>query len=312
MISAPYCALLAVFLIFIRSDCAETLSPGLGVHQFRFSTSDNDRICINFTIAPFTFVVNEFGEDTLYREYTYDLDGSVTFTEIAMRFLPVYRYIENEFHSIEIRTISETTLSFMTVVLPGMCHDGLYISTVDIGEITMSKNSHDFYNLSIYDDKCFVFGPADSMDLDMEMQSSDYEDQLYIHYSYSDFVSISGNDSASLLNYSARDPAFLRLVADENAPPDTVFISYSMVGPRGRNPRQDIRSPANALQVCDRADAWFDGSLVVAVVTITLGLSLAFLVWVCVFTIRQTRLERDEESPEAFSSVQWGTYTARD
>jgi hypothetical protein len=303
-------AMLSLLLVRGLSECSQTLSPGLGVHQYRFSTQADDCICINFTIAPFTFVTNEFGDETIYREYTYDMDGSVTFAEFAMRFLPLFRYIEDEFHSIEIYTPTQTDVSFMTVELPGMCHDGIYISTVDGATIELSRQGTNFYNLSVYDDKCFVFGPAQFIDLAVEIQSNDFEDQLYVHYNYSNFESISGNDTIRLHNYSSPDPVFIRLVADELSPPDLVVIMYDFVGSPGRHPRKAIRFPQNPLQVCDETVEWFDGPLVVVVLVVTLGLSLAFLVWVCVFTIRQTKLQADDDSPESMRSMDWAGYTA--
>jgi hypothetical protein len=298
--------LFTFFLLFEASaDCDHSITVELGVHQHNFASQEYDHTCINFTVAPFAFVPNNFGEDTLYREYSYTLDGSITRTEFSMRFLPLFQYLEDPFHSIEIYTPSPTDLSFMTVNLPGMCQNGIYFSTTAIGEVVLSRHSTGFHNLSIYDDKCLVFGPQESIDLTIDMTSDDFEDQLFIHHSYTNYTSLSGNATWEMTNYSSSLPLFLRLVADDLSPPDMISVSYEFTGPTGRHPRQDIMVPVSPLQVCDRDEIWCDEALAVAMLVVTSVLVTGLLLWICIFSIRQTsKQERQGSSSGGASNLE--------
>jgi hypothetical protein len=176
----------------------------------------------------------------------------------------------------------------MTVSLPGMCHDGIYFSTESTGAVLLSQGASRFYNLSIYDDKCFVLGPQNSISIDLDLGSNDFEDQLFVYFSYTNYTSFSGNSSLSLVNYSGPDPVFLRLVCDDFNPPNYLFFTYDFTGPTGRTPRTDVMIPISPLQVCGVIQAWCTEPLAIAMIVVTALLAFAFLLWTCELSIRRT------------------------
>jgi hypothetical protein len=203
--------------------------------------------------------------------------------------MPVYKSISTPTDSIEIETPSGTNLTFMTVTLPGMCSNGIYFSTLPLGTLRFTQGGQDFHNLSAFDDKCLVFGSQQKVDLVLTILSQDHEDQLYVYYNFTNFTSISGNDSLILSDYDARgQPLFVRVVADDARPPHDVDILYVSSASMSRSPRYDYALPPVLLQECDEPSTASQEPAAIALIVVIGIIGGGLLIWICSLSIRQT------------------------
>jgi hypothetical protein len=185
-----------------------------------------------------------------------------------------------------------------------MCADGIYFSTRSSGEMQLARGADGFRGLSVFDDKCLVIGPQDTIDLSVQMISDDFEDQLYVYYSFTNFTSISGNASFELANWHITDgvPIFVRIVADDFSPPNAINIWYDVAAPPARNPRWDYMLPHVLLQVCDVPIDWKSEDLAIVLVVSASVFGLACLICICYLSIRRPGTDRHTNTGEGYEA----------
>jgi hypothetical protein len=302
-----------MFILFFPrafcTDCASTFSTSLGLEQFDRSTNDGDILCLNVTAYPFALVFHRFSDDTVYRDCFYPVEGPPECRAQALRFLPLQRSLLAPAHILEIETPTATDLSFMTVTLPGMCSDGIYFSSLPFGTLRLHPGGSDFHNLTVFDDKCVVFGPQEIVSLTMFINSDDEEDQLYVYYSFTNFTSVSGNSTVFVTDYNARErPLFVRVVADDFRPAREVLIAWESSANYTRSPRFDYALPPTLFQVCDEEKKETAGAIAIALIVFIAALAIGLLVWICAVSVRQTSVRSRGLRAGGFST-DWGDRT---
>ena len=267
--------------------CTHHVVADLGVMNHRFDLDDGDTVCVNVTAYPFSIVFGEFGDSTLYREYTHrPVSGAkMRSFEALLRFMPMHRTLIEPEHSITITAVDATRLSFTTAELPGMCGEGIYLSTVASNVLEFSPaSSRSFFGLREFDDKCVVLGPYENASISVEVKSDDYEDQVFVHTMYTEYGSVSGNDT-----YSAEvsEPVFFRIVADNVN--NSCYMKINVTSDlNARNPLIATFIPTRAPQACDETPVWYNERIAVTVAAVTACIGICFLVILCAVSIRQT------------------------
>jgi hypothetical protein len=284
-----------LFSFFSFCLCTIFIDTSLGIEQFNYFTNDGDIININVTVYPSFLVFIHFGDDTLYRDCHYPIDGPPDCHEQVMRFIPIYSSISNPTHLLEIETPVSTNLSFMTVTLPGMCSNGIYFSILQFGTLRLHRGGDGFHNLSVFDDKCLVFGPQEKVSLVLTMKSQDFEDQLFVYWTFTNFTSVSGNGTLKLNNYDgSKEPLFVRFVADDFEAPHEVNIEYLSSANFSRNPRFDYALPPILFQVCDEESTGSMEGLAISFIILIVGFGGILLIWICFLSVRQTAVPVNE------------------
>lgn len=278
--------------------CAWTIEPELGVKQYNIETKRGNTVCINSTVFPLTVIFSRYEKDTLYREYTYSLhNSSETSYETLMRFLPIHKTMTDPMHSVTITTPTATNLSFMTALLPGMCDNGMYISTLGMTNIVFTPDGEGFHKLNNYDDKCIIFGPqSNSTYVDISMTSEDREDQVLVYKSMTDYDIISGSGMYTEM-FDGKNPVFIRIIADDKNPAQLIEMMFDFPE-EARNPDWEIYVPSRLPQVCDISVGWCTEGVAVGIVAMTSMIGILVLTWICCTTVKQsmsdTRMHRED------------------
>ena len=272
--------------------CTHTLKPDIGVFSYAFDLDADETVCINVSAYPFSIMFGSFGSDTLYREYDYwpPPNDRVTSFETLMRFLPVYRTMMDPEHSITITARSATRLTFLTAQLPGMCYDGILFSSARARQLRFGRDEPGFFNLDVYSDKCVVFGPRANITVSAKIRSSDYEDQIFVHYGFTDYVSIGANGTFNH-EFTADESPFFRILADDVSPAELIEFTADVVA-ETRISESAIFIPNRPAQVCDRPALWYGEKVAVAMVAVTACVGFIFLGVLCAVSIRQRATPR--------------------
>jgi len=264
-----------LLLYLVRADqCANRIIIKPGVKHFSFDTNEGDEICINTTLYPSFVVFSTFEKDTLLYKYTSMVQSSNLREDFHtyLRFLPFYMVIPSPFSSFTVQTPSNTSLSFTTVSLPGMCANGILFTNKISHEMVFSKFISGFYGLKVFDDKCLIFTSQGHHNISVDMISDDFEDQLYIYRTFSNFSSISGNSSSTI--YGKKDrPVFLRIVADDLSPPDYINLTFQSDSPEPPKPGSSSYVFQYDPPICDEIPVWYSEEITVSMIIL-----LSFLV----------------------------------
>jgi hypothetical protein len=242
------------------ASCDYTIFPGLGVTHHAISTSDNQKICLNFTIFPTFLVVNNFERDTLYYEYSAQLETETLqeqfYTEI--RFLDVFRAILSPFSAPVIRTPTDCNVSFSTAVLPGMCGDGIFFSNLPTDIVEFSSNGTGFFRLENFIDRCIIFSTHARQQIQTSITSLDNFDQLFVYRNWTDFSSICGNDTTNSTSLDDTHGVIVRLVTDDQLPPIAVSVMMQSgdVMPRFFQPRSVHSKSRSAGMQWNHTSVW--------------------------------------------------------
>lgn len=262
------------------SHCDYIANGGLGSKNFIFNTKKKTNICINTTIYPTYIIFNNFEDTTELISYS-GVSASGFMEEkyrSLLRFLPFYQEIQSPYGSFTIYNPVKARISFTLITLPGMCTNGIYFSTKLLDSVTFSKHMNGFNKLNIYDDKCVVFTGTGQKKITLKLLSDDYEDQLYVYFSFNNFTSISGNSSLQL-EAGTSQPLIFRIVADDFSPPDWATINVETDGDEPRWSGSSFYVPKLEPPFCENVDSWYDEktAIILIVILIILGILLIVL-----------------------------------
>ena len=268
------------------SACTHAIRVELGVRNYEFDLGAGDTVCLNVTAYPFSILFGDFGDNTLYREYTRrPIEGSsVRSFEALLRFLPMHRTLIEPEHSITLTAIDPTRLSFTTAELPGMCREGIFLSTMATNAVEFGPEFPvTFFRINEFDDKCIVIGPYSLATVNVDLQS-DGEDQVFIYHDFTEYDVITGTD-----NYDGNfsEGAFLRVVTYNESSGSNIRINVTCDS-NARNPRTAQFIPTRPPQACDPPHVWYNERIAVTMVAVTSCVGAVFLLMLCAVSIRQS------------------------
>ena len=148
-----------IFYQLITSECSYTIDSKYGLFNFRQQAKRGEEICVNISIFPFYFLLNEVPDDIIIYHYksfitTSDLSlyGNYTGDNI-----PNYILIRNPFSSITIRFKKDGIISFSYGAFNGICKTSVYFSNKKNVSLDLSntKNS-DIKVTNINEDICII------------------------------------------------------------------------------------------------------------------------------------------------------------
>ena len=208
-----------LFLSYFLKNCSNEITIKTGVHKYSFDAIDGDVFCINSSYYPLSIIFNNFADDTIFDSYG-SADNSIEQINdkesTLIRFLPIFKSFSDPFRFLQISTPTSTNLKFVIAALPGMCDTGFYISTKENDIIDFSEKSSNFFRINAYDDKCLIFACHNKNTIVAETKSENNEDQVFIYSSYTNYTSISGNDTMQIDTDDDGDELpFVRIVADD-------------------------------------------------------------------------------------------------
>jgi hypothetical protein len=241
------------------SGCDYTLIPSLGIQHHNFSTESGDIICLNFTAFPTFIIFNNFESDTFYHEYSAQTEEHPLKKQFSteVRFLGVFRALLSPYSASAIETITGCDLAFSTAVLPGMCSEGIFFSTLPKDIVEFSDAQTGFFGLENLTDKCLIFSAQAQQTVTAEMQSRDYQDQLIFYTNWTNFTSISGNTTGVFTSVGNTEGMIVRLVTDEQLPPIAIKLSMQSEAEMPRFFDQAVFIPHVEAQQCGEMPKWY-------------------------------------------------------
>jgi hypothetical protein len=255
---------------FPALSCDYAISPPLGITHYSFSTSDDDTICMNFSIFPILLIFNTYASDTLYHEYSSQLPSEPLteqfYTEV--RFLGIFRAVISPYSAASIRTPTGHNFTFSTAVLPGMCGEGVFFSNLPSENIEFSSAQTGFFSLENLTDKCVIFSAHAVQRVNASLVALDEEDQLFLYRNWTDFSSISGNDSIQITSQDDSKGLIVRIVTDEKLPPLSVTVEMQSNADVPRFFRREVYILKLGRQECPLSPVWY-GQGVATIVLIT-------------------------------------------
>jgi hypothetical protein len=261
---------------FPSLSCDYSIFPDLGITHHSFSTSDGAIICMNFSVYPIFLIFNTYSSDTLYHEYSAQLENEPLkeqfYTEI--RFLDVFRAIISPYSAISIHTPTGCNLIFSTAVLPGMCSEGIFFSNLPTDVIEFSSTQTGFFGLENLTDKCLIFSAHAIQRVNASLIALDEQDQLFLYRNWTDFSSISGNDTIQITSPDDTSGVIVRIVTDEQLPPISVTIAMQSDADMPRFFRREVYTLKLDPQECPPSPVWY-----------TKGVATTILVLTCVFGV---------------------------
>lgn len=287
------------------SECTHFVHGKFGVEQFVFDTEDGDTVCINTTVFPLFLGVHSFGDDTLFHKYhslTNTMDEATDFLA-PMKFLKDIQFHASAFGSFSLHTPSDTHLQFTLAGLPGMCTNGVLLSSYQSDSLFFKKNTTGFFGLNIFDDKCIVFTSPGNQTINLQIQSRDTEDQVFIYKTPRDFLSINGNTTHTATS-PAGSPFIIRVVADDYSPPDWVSITMNSDGEPPRYEERHHVIPADSPDLCPATEAWFNEKTAIGLLVSAIVVGLGTIVLFSIECICSGNSGASEYQSMAFSGTQ--------
>lgn len=215
--------------------------------------------------------------------FSYTRKNYVITKHSFIRFLPRYLKFSVPFVYSTIEAREDVTLDFVTVALPGMCNSGILFTAQSKSQIIFILNeTSDFFELDDLDDKCIVFANNNNdFNISVNMESSDYEDQIFFYNSLNDFVSMTG--SLSSYNYSNskndNNVFFIRIVRNSDNPPKNISLIYRSKEDDGEE-WYDYYIPSFITSDCHKK-TWYSNSYVIIMIILQ---TILLLVLVGFFT----------------------------
>ena len=242
------------------------LNISRGVHQYTHEFMKNDKLLINITQFPFYIIFSSFPHDLTYYEYTSRSPERYTNRDFIMTSdnYEVYRTIELPYGSITFEANRSLTFTFTYAVLPGYCSTGVYMNTDNIDSITMSPKSTGFYQLTNYEDKCFIFAiPAESIQISVKQVSFDANDRVFFHTSYESNFPRAGNFTDKWISSSLDEVPFVRVLTNRGQPPSNLNIDMSSTGSKPDKPQIETHIPRGRQLDCEHEMNWYSEELVI-------------------------------------------------
>ena len=256
-----------LFLNTIKSECDMIINTKIGVKKYEINLKNDGYICFNTTYYPLYISFNNYEKDVLFYQYN-SLYNYKTMNETFhtyLRFLPFYISLNSPFSSASVFLPALTNITFTISTLPGMCNNGIFFTNLLNEELSFSKFKTGFFKLDIYDDKCIIFTSQGHQNLEINMESDDLEDQIFIYRSFNNFTSISGNNSIKIFS-KKENPLFLRIIADDISPPDYINISFQSDGEPARKPGNSFFIPQFDPPICDDEITWYTEKLTISLI----------------------------------------------
>jgi len=295
------------FALFFSSM---NINVELGSRTYFIASNESKTIYISTELFPTYFVFNSYHPNTVFHYFRKEICNTAEIEEIntMIRFLPLWFAIKEPFSRIMIDIPDNSNLSFSTMAFPGMCSNGVFFSSKKQQRLLFSKDGFGFFKLSPYDDKCIFFSYQNESNFSLSIKSSDQEDQLFYYSGFKNYSSISGNYTDSITNYNSSNPILLRIIADDNHPPDLVQIMYQTENSLFQDLRDDVHEPYVLPMQCDPEDTWYDEKLAIFFVTLSLllGISCLFILFPQCYSSDKPLIMPDSSinDDSSFSSIQ--------
>jgi len=256
------------FITFVHSLCTKTIETKMGAFHIQEIIDPGEVLCINITQYPFFIVFYDVDDKVSYSEYYSRSPNRETNRDYFANGsrVPVFRAIELPYGSISLSSIEHKRVSFTYAALPGYCQTGAYFSSHELDTITLTPHLRDFYKLSNYEDKCFIFSAPTSQLFFVKQTSSDPLDRVFIHETYTNFSSYAGTFSYSGQVGNVFEAPFIRILTNRGKPPSSVSITFRSQESSAPRPLTGTHIPRGKNINCEKVHHWYSEELVIMLI----------------------------------------------
>ena len=267
-----------LFLLF-EENCHQVLENEIGIKNYRnIELGEGEKICMNLTYYPTFLIFEDFEKDTkFYSIVRSPLPTSpVEQKSTYLRYLKNYKSFIRPFGEFYIEAESAASVSFTVLSMPGMCQDGIFISTNKNEEIELSPKSEGIMNLDSMNDKCVINTVKDTSNISVSFSSDSNWSQIYVYKSLTEFEAVGANETYE--KNETKHTRLIRIITGNYSNDNRVNIKFASDGDEGYNPRSDFFVYENIADKCKDEAQWVTNEIAVTFVIIAAALILAIVI----------------------------------
>lgn len=293
-------------------ECDQTVEPELGSKNYEFFLDENSTICIIPKYYPTYLIFYQHASYDIF-EYYRKMDFNdyyISQSSTYIRFLPPFQIFDTPFSEGIIRSDEGGIVSFTTLVYPGMCRDGIAISTELIQTFYFGPSFSEFFQLHDAEDKCVFFSSFNIQNIDILVSNSFSNNTILVYPDFFSYQIIQGESYST--SVSPLDSSYLFRILAQNGTNMSVSISLLSQAYMGDikmaySPRNSHFTPTELEEFCPKPKTWYSETFCIIMIVISFVFLLVSL-WLCMTSsINTSRFDssryQDENLTDSFSIV---------
>lgn len=298
-----------MLIFFLSNVLAEinNIQLQLGIETYQFHLDEEDVVTINTSYYPSYIIFYNYPNDAIFKQYTWQNEdrSEVTKNEAQLRYLPLFQRIGSPYSSWEIHADSEGDFTFFTLSFPGMCEDGIYISTELENFLDFNRDEDGFFGFDEWIDKCALFAVPGPQNVTISINTNYHFNQIHIYDSYNSSTTMFPNETE--VSITMDTPKLIRFMTYDTDFPYSLSIQGVSDVEEAYNPRHLFYELSIDPEDCKDKLTWVSEPLTITLMILAIITGIIMIIFCSTTCIKHNNPPPPHYNNESLNNTQYTT-----